>query len=567
MEQKLRTSEAQGKKYWLIGESIFFAILFMISIELILISKDGLNDFYQKKCLKFHQTSIEAVMPESQETDKVQSFFTGVDYEKVESRAALEAENVQIHLNEMIETKLFILDTSSQPYLVEGNMGGDNSIVLPYIMKTYYGVRLNQKLQMEWNGTTYTYVVSGFYEDEILSQQNVEEVLTVYVDMDSYDIWKAQQEVTGLVIYSVQLTNPENTDAIMSELKEQLQEQLFIGGLDLELYGGADLSENVNLYIHYVQLICIVLGTIFALIAVVGQFFALNRFFKEVSLENRKNRTIVGGMEGGSLVVGLLISILLVPNIISNMIASLGYQFEINSMFFCILLGALSYIVIDSLILAGVMLKEKKASDKEDRIRHEENTRDGKKLLSVKELVAVFVASLVLATGGLIVSQVYMNVMDDTDLFYEYSDTEDIVEVFHSTESATEELISLSELTDYIKPVVQTAVLGGLAALLLIYAMVVFSQIRTAAERITWNEQKNLREQALPMLGRILAVTFLGFVLAIILAQISMGPTLILLRESLGISFDTISMNLILCLMLFGGFAIVASASTMVAVQ
>lgn len=566
MQQTFHETESQGNRNaWFLGGITFFSILLFLSIGFVVMAQDGFQDFYSKKLRELDGTSIEAVMSASADYDKILSFLDGTSETQVTNKDALYTEEIKVDLHKRIATKLLILNSSgNQIHYVQGTKGNGKSVVLPYILKSYYGLKLKDSISLIIGDKTITYEISGFYEDEILSQQNLQELLTIYLDESSYEEMKQEKGVEEKLICSIQLADPSKTDEVMEAWKQQLDEQLFIGGLDVELYGGQGLAENIQLYLHYAKQVCLFIGFLFFVVAAVGLVMMVRQFGKSLPMDNRKRALLCFGIGGGVLVLGNMILMLVGPRILSYLISSLGYEFRIGSVVVCILAGSIGYSIMEAIFLEVGLLTIQKA-----RIAKvpQDTRKQSIAAICKKSALAVFVVSILLTTLALVITRVYHNTVGDSDLFYEYNETEGMIEVFHSTQEDVQGLNAFQELTDYAKPVIQVVVLGSLLGMALVYAMLLFSCLERIVEHLRQQGEKNPRSQALPILGILLGATVLSFLIAMLLSQLCMGPISAWVRQSLGVSLEQLGMSVLASLMVLGGFMIIASGMTLLSVR
>lgn len=527
-------------------------------------AQDGLKDFYSKKLKELDGVSLEVVMPISSDNDKILGFLDETSYEKITYKNALSTDDIKVDLHKNITTNLLVQNSSnSQIHYTDGAQGSNRSVVLPYLLKAYYGLKLKDEISLVIGGETLTYNIAGFYEDEILSQQNFQELLMIYVDETSYEELSQREEVQEEMIYSIQLVDPETTKEVMEAWSQALDEELFISGLDLMVYGGHSLAENINLYLHYAKKVCFALGMLFFVVAAVGLMMMVHNLKKYIPMRQKRSKLLCFGIGIGTLILGNVILLLVGPRILSYLISSLGYEFHIGSVVVCILVGSFVYAITEALLIGiGLMTHT---------TRKEVVPISAKKqsLLSIckTSAIAVFTVSLLLTTLALVVTRVYSNTVGETDLFYEYNESEEIIEVFHSSLEDDHNLTQFTELTNYAKPIIQVIVLGSLIVMALVYALVVTGCLESSVERLRRQGERTPRSHALPILGIILVATILAFLMAILVTQLCMGPVSTLLRQWLGLSLDQLRMNVVLSLMVLGGFVIVASGMTLVTVR
>lgn len=561
MQQRISSSNSQGKRrIWLAGGSIGFSFLLFVAIGLIILSLEGWKDFYEKKISSLDQTSIEAVMPAAQETDKVYEFLEQTDHEKIESQDALMADSVMVKLHERITTNLLIMDGSSQQvHCTVGTLGEGNSVVLPYIFKSLYGMKIKQMIQFQIGDVNYIYRISGFYEDAIFCQQDVNNRIVAYLDSASYATLKETEDVTLVKITSVQLKHPEDTNLVLDQLKNELGEQLFIGGLDLELYGSQDIASNVNLYIHYVRIICIGLGILFLLISMVGLSLVNRSWYK--GMESERTDKVLIGIEMGMIPLGCIMVLFGGPWMLSRLIASLGYTFQMESRVLCLVLTCLVYCMILATITFAVQILHRTKKE-ETRVIDAGGTHSLLKM-SRRSVAGVFMVSLILATSTLIILRIYSSTLGDADLFYEYDDSAQVIQVFHSDMNQVQEYHELKEINEYAKPVIQLALFGGMIAVALIYAIALYMAILRITNRLRQCGEGNLKGQAIPILGLILGTTLIAFLMGWLISYLCRGPVMNLLRQAAGLSIESLAINHILIVMLFGGAALIAGGVTL----
>lgn len=565
MHKTFQDTSSQGnKKAWFLGGITFFSLLLFLSIGLVIMAQDGLKDFYSKKLKELDGVSLEAVMPISSDNDKILNFLDETSYKKITYKDALATDDTRVRLHETITTNLLIQNSSnSQLHYTEGSKGSNHSAVLPYILKSYYGLKLKDEITLTIGGETLTYSIAGFYEDEILSQQNIRELLMIYLDSNAYEDIRQKDAVEEARIYSIQLVDPKKTKEVMEAWTQALEEELFIDGVDLMVYGGHSLADNINLYLHYAKKICFSLGMVFFAAAAVGLMMMVQNLKKYIPMRSKQSSLLCLGIGIGTLIIGNVILFLVGPEILSYLISSLGYEFHIGSVLVCVLIGSLVYVIMEALLI-GIGLNT-------HTIRKEVIPLSPKKqsLLSIckTSVLAVFAVSIIVTTLALIVTRLYSNTIGEMDLFYEYNELEEVIEVFHFSLVDNQHLSQFAELTDYAKPMIQFVVLGSLIALALVYGLVISRCLERSAERLRRQGERNIRSQALPILGFLLLATLLAFVIAIVLTQLCMAPVNSLLRQWLGLSLDQLRMNVAFSMMVLGGFAIVASGVTLMTVR
>ena len=566
MQQTVHETGSQAnRKVWFLGGITFFSLLLFLSIGLVVMAQDGFQDFYSKKLRELNETSIEAVMPASSDKDKILGFLDETSYVKVTDKDALYTEDIKVDLHERVATKLLILNSGrNQIHYTEGTKGNGKSVVLPYILKAYYGLKIKDSVSIIIGDETVTYVISGFFEDEILSQQNLQELLTIYLDEASYEEMKQKEGVTEELICSIQLKDSNKTSEVIEAWKQKLDEQLFIDGLDLKVYGGQGLAENIQLYLRYAKMVCFFLGLLFFVIAAVGLVMTVYHYGKYLPMVHRKITLLCFGVGAGVLVLGNIILMLIGPKVLSYLISSLGYEFRIGSVLMCILVGSIAFGIMEVLFIEIGLLALHKADRKKTSV---DVRKQSVIAICKKGAIAVFVVSILLTTISLVITRLYNNTVGDSDLFYEYNEEEGMIEVFHSNQDDVEELNLFQEITDYAKPVIQVVVLGSLIGMALIYAMVLLVCLERIVEHLRQQGEKNPRSQALPILGIILGATVLAFIIAMLLAQLCMEPVGTLVRQLLGVSLEQLGMNVIVTLMVLGYFAIVASGMTLLTVK
>lgn len=565
MQENAKSTSKQGEKT--VGQAVrilIFMLLLFVSIGFIVCSYTNLSSFYERKCEKLGQVCIEAVVSKDQETEKIQSFFEQTEYESLNKQEALSLEDTSVKLYETMDSNLLIRNPKDEIHFVKGTLGESNQVVVPYRLNSFYGMKLGDTISIQIGEENRQYRISGFYEDEIFSQQDFDETLAIYINSTDYEQLKTLQSMKENVIYSIQLKNPAKTNEVMEQLGQEMKEQLFIRGLDLHLYGGEEIKQDVNLYVSYAQKVCVSLGIVFALIGIAGSLLFAVRVIRESSFELKKTRMLLYCVEAGGGILGILVHIILIPRVFSDIIRSLGYGFEAHSFVLSILITCVIYFILMTL-LCMVSIAWSKSSKKTNETAKPQG--QSKHPVSWNESLILVLTSFFLAMPTIVVTEVSTNIIGHSDLFYQYDEEEDLVEVFHSDSKQEEEVGKFTELTDYVKPILQLVTIGGLIAIALIYVLVVSYVIKKILHRLLGMEEVNPKGEAISILGGILGASFFGFLLAVLVAPACMDAVLSYLQQSIGIQFDSMKMNYVLSLLLFGGFAVLASGTTVVEVN
>lgn len=557
-------SKQVGKTVGQAARILIFMLLLFVSIGFIVCSYTDLSSFYERKSEKLGQVCIEAMIPKDQETEKIHSFLKQTDYESMNKQEALSLEDTSIRLYETMDTDVLFLNAKEEIHFVKGSLGDSDQVAVPYRLNSLYGMKIGDTIGIQMGDENRQYRISGFYEDVIMSQQDFDETLAIYISATSYEQLKAQQDIKENIIYSIQLKDATKTNEVMAQLGQEMKEQLYISGLDLHLYGGEEIKEDVSLYLSYVQKVCVALGIVFAVIGIVGSLFFIGQILRESAFEMKKVRALLYSVEAGGGVLGILMLVYLIPKVYTTMIRNLGYGFEVHSLVLSTLITCVIYLVLMTLLgLVSTALNKPNKETKEASKSQEQR----KHLVSWKEYLIVVLASLLLAIPTIVVTEVYTNAMGHSDLFYQYDEEEDLVEVFHSDSTQEEEVRKFTELTDYVKPILQVVTLGGLMAIALIYVLAVSYAIKKILHRLSKMEDVNPKGQAIAILGRILVASLLGFMLALLVAPTCMDFVLSYLQQSIGIRFESMKMNYILSLILFGGFVVLDSGTTVLEVN
>ena len=526
-------SQQKNQKAWYMGSVTFFSLLMFIAIGMITLTQMDLKNFYHNKLIELNSSSIEAIIPTDANQDKILGFL-GDNYEQIIKRDALSIDGIQVDMKNSVTTSLVVLDISKNDvHLSSKSISSKEGIVLPYALHITSGLKKNDKITIHVGAESIEYKIVGFYEDEILSHQDSNEVLVVYLDSVSYEKLEQLNEVQQKTICSIYLKDDTSSDEVVAAWLDELQQQLFIGGIEINIFNGQDLAENATHYMQYATQSCFILGIVFFLLSAIGIVSMVHNSIRNTQMEIRKLRIGCYACQGIAYFVGMLLLIFGGSKVISYMISSVGFKF------------------------------------------HHKNeaetvyTAQPRGIITIckKGITVVFLVSTILITIALVVTRVYSNTVGNQDLFYEYNETEEVVEVFHSSTSEIEEQQPFTQLTEYAKPLVDFLLIGCLLALGMIYALVISLYTDYVVVQLRKQGEVNIRAKVFSILGIVLAATLLAYLVGMFLAQLCMEPAMRFLYHVVGLSLDRMGMNLSLSIILVGFLVFIGSGITVLQVK
>ena len=556
-------SHQKNQKAWYMGSITFFSLLMFIAIGMITLTQMDIKNFYHNKLIELNSSSIEAIIPTDANQDKILGFL-GDNYEQIIKRNALSIDGIQVDMKNSVTTSLVVLDISKNDvHLSSKSISSKEGIVLPYALHITSGLKQNDKITIHVGEELIEYKIVGFYEDEILSHQESNEVLVVYLDSVAYEELEQLNEVQQKTICSIYLKDDTSSDEVLAAWLDDLQQQLFIGGIEIDIFNGQDLAENATHYMQYVTQSCFILGIVFFLVSAIGIVSMVHNSIRNTQMEIRKLRIGCYACQGIAYFVGILLLVFGGSKVISYMISSVGYSFSIHSNLMFLFVVTIIYVLIE-VMLFELTIKFHHKNEVETVY-----TAQPRGIITIckKGITVVFLVSTILITIALVVTRVYSNTVGNQDLFYQYNETEEVVEVFHSSTSEIEEQQPFTQLTEYAKPLVDFLFIGCLLALGMIYALVISLYTDYVVVQLRKQGEVNIRAKVFSILGIVLAATLLAYLVGMFLAQLCMGPVMRFLYHVVGLSLDRIGMNLSLSIILVGFLVFIGSGITVLQVK
>lgn len=535
-----------------------FSLLLFLAIGLIMLTLNKFQNFYERKRSDMNQTSIELVMADTPDAEKVVRCLRDAGYHNLSIQKALRMDNTAMQQQEGRRMNVLILDsTKNRIRYAKGNDEGEGAIVLPYVMHSVYDYELNQKIAFGERGKSPTYTITGFYEDEILSQQNPEDLLVVYMSPEYYQAIQRKGVGVDYLVGSIQLEGDAKVSEVMEQLEQKLKEQLYIGGLNLELYNCAVVSENVELYLQSVQKVCLLSGMLCVVAALVALVYIIRRETIEKSQEQVKTkilRTI-----NGVLPVGVLLMLFWENHMISSIVGRCGYQRERSTVILDVIFSVLIYYLLQTIVI--VVNVRKKSSKKQ------KNWGERNRIQIVKGMLPVFFTTLFLSIIAIPCGTIYGTTVGNENLCYNYAPDSDVIEVFQNTKESRAQQHMSSEITDYVQPLAKIFVICGLLAAGIVYSVSVGDGIHKQMQSLSVQGEQNLHIHALPVLGQVLCVTFIAMVCGLGISFLGMEPVLASVKDSFGILIPKTSPNVPWTVILYGGYMVLAGGVTLAELQ
>lgn len=542
--------------------AIFFTILLFAAVGLAYISVKELPKLSEKKYQQYGNVAVEALMPENQNTKKVRACFEEQGCNRIDEFPALFASEVLVQNKSNTVTDLAVLSQNKEVQYVEGKLKKDG-IVLPYSAKGTYEIAIGQKFRVTIQDKSYEYGVTGFYEDAIFSHQEQGDVLAIIMGDNLYQSLEDENVMTKAMNYTIQLEDKEKAEELFDVVAEQLMEQIYIRGLDLRLYSGVEIEKNFHEYLSYVQKACFFLALVFIVISLVGEGMLLMQLLYKKQKGGFDQRQSLLLVEGIGFILGIPAFLVIEKELIAWLLRNQGYGFTLNHVVMGLLVTALCsclcQVLLFAILTVFVDYRRKKQKSK--------NVECSGKGIRFEDGIALFLVSIVLGIMAMVITQIYSNTVNAKDLYYEYDAKDNTVEVFHSMTSKAENLESFDELLQYAKPVIVMLTFGVLLAIGILFALILIHQLKGVVRRLKAGDNKEISLNAIPILGKIIAISLGALLIAAIIALPMVHYILYKVGGNLGVYFDEIKFNYFAVILLFGGSAIVSAGITVLEVR